>query len=127
MFPTGGGKTEAYLGIIAFVIALRRFTRGDKGKGTTVLMRYTLRMLTLQQFQRATMLILALEVMRQKSFQLPHNCSFGNERITIGLFVGGDSLPNKWDGSEKSMVQELKKISEAIESNLQIETNIPFT
>ena len=91
-FPTGGGKTEAYLGIIAFAIALRRFTKGELGNGTTVLMRYTLRMLTLQQFQRATLLICALEVIRKDDFLLPHYFSLGDERITIGLFVGGDSL-----------------------------------
>lgn len=126
-FPTGGGKTEAYLGIIAFTIALRRFTKGGQAYGTTVLMRYTLRMLTLQQFQRATMLIFALDVIRKDNFSLPGNLSLGNERITIGLFVGGDSLPNYWSQGEKSMVNELKKISNFVENNQSISTNLPFT
>jgi len=126
-FPTGGGKTEAYLGVIAFAIALRRFGKGELGFGTTVLMRYTLRMLTLQQFQRATLLICALEVIRKDKFLLPHNFSLGDERITIGLFVGGDSLPNYWDQGDKSMINELKKVSESIKNKQSISTNLPFT
>ena len=126
-FPTGGGKTEAYLGIIAFAISLRRFTKGENGYGTTVLMRYTLRMLTLQQFQRATMLICALDVIRKDEFSLPENFSLGDERISIGLFVGGDSLPNSWNQGEKSMVKELKKISDSIKNAQSISTNMPFT
>lgn len=127
-FPTGGGKTEAYLGIIAFCICFRRFTKAEKGYGTTVLMRYTLRMLTLQQFQRATLLICALEAIRKESsFVLPKACDLGSERITIGLFVGGDSLPNYWNTGDKSMVQELSKISRAVSENANISTNIPFT
>jgi hypothetical protein len=126
-FPTGGGKTEAYLGIIAFAIAYRRFTNAAKGNGTAVLMRYTLRLLTLQQFQRATILICALEVIRKEHFPLPNNCSFGDERITIGLFVGSGSLPNKWRGEDKSMERELKKIANSIEIGKKISTSIPFT
>jgi hypothetical protein len=126
-FPTGGGKTEAYLGIIAFAIALRRFTKGEHGYGTTVLMRYTLRMLTLQQFQRATLLICALEVIRKDDFNLPNKLSLGDERITIGLFVGGDSLPNYWSQGDKSMMSELQKISGFIKNEQSISTNIPFT
>ena len=126
-FPTGGGKTEAYLGIIAFMIALRRFTKGERGYGTTVLMRYTLRMLTLQQFQRATMLICALDVIRKDEFSLPEIFSLGVERISIGLFVGGDSLPNYWSQGDKSMVNELEKISDSIKNRQSISTNLPFT
>ncbi len=129
-FPTGGGKTEAYLGIIAFTIAYRRFTKKDKGYGTTVLMRYTLRLLTLQQFQRATLLICALEVIRKDHFYIPNNFSLGEERITIGLFVGGGSLPNNWDESgndeENSMFGELVKIIRSIQNNRKIRTNLPF-
>jgi hypothetical protein len=126
-FPTGGGKTEAYLGIIAFTIALRRFTKGEKACGTTVLMRYTLRMLTLQQFQRATLLILALETIRKDVFSVPKNYKLGDERISIGLFVGGDTLPNYWDRGDNSMLSQLKKISKSIKNNTKIESNLPFT
>lgn len=126
-FPTGGGKTEAYLGIIAFCIAYRRFTQEDRANGTTVLMRYTLRMLTLQQFQRATLLICALEAIRKDEYYLPHRCDLGDERITIGMFVGSGSLPNTWAGEEKSMVSEFNKISQNIATNTKISTNLPFT
>lgn len=132
-FPTGGGKTEAYLGIIAFMIALRRFTKGEQGNGTSVLMRYTLRMLTLQQFQRATMLIFALDVIRKNEFTLPENYSLGEERITIGLFVGGGSLPNGWETTSfsKGMKEELNDISKQISNDgidkKKITTVLPFT
>jgi hypothetical protein len=130
-FPTGGGKTEAYLGIIAFTIAYRRFTKGIKGAGTTVLMRYTLRLLTLQQFQRATMLICALEAIRKDKFTIPHSCTLGDSRITIGLFVGSGSLPNQWKNTgnpnDTSMEKELEKISQCIEGGRKISTNLPFT
>jgi hypothetical protein len=85
-FPTGGGKTEAYLGIIGIAILLRRL-RDPKAAGVSVLMRYTLRLLTLQQYQRATGLICALEMERQA--HLPDTAP-----ISIGLWVGQASTPN---------------------------------
>ena len=92
-FPTGGGKTEAYLGVAAFTIGIRRL-QGELGgysgqAGVTVLMRYTLRLLTLQQFQRAATLIAACEVIRRKA---PDR--WGIEPFRIGLWVGQRSTPN---------------------------------
>jgi hypothetical protein len=127
-FPTGGGKTEAYLGIIAFTIAYRRFTETTQSGGTTVIMRYTLRLLTLQQFQRATLLICAMEVIRKENFPLPGANNLGTERITIGLFVGGDSLPNKWIADRDAGMRDLiHKISVQVGVNENIVTSLPFT
>ncbi|MET9891882.1 helicase-related protein [Streptomyces sp. NPDC006465] len=89
-FPTGGGKTEAYLLLAAFTIALRRI-RGE-GDGTTVLSRYTLSLLTTQQFQRAATTICALEHLRRTEPEL----GLGGP-ITIGLWVGDSTTPNKFE------------------------------
>ncbi|WP_338035838.1 helicase-related protein [Halochromatium roseum] len=90
-FPTGGGKTEAYLGLMALVIWWRRLKYKASGGGTTVLMRYTLRLLTKDQFRRAARLICAMELMRREQ-----PGGLGLEPITLGLWVGGDSSPNSF-------------------------------
>ncbi len=90
-FPTGGGKTEAYLGLIAFLIAWRRLCHPTSGGGTTVLMRYTLRLLTKQQFQRASRLVCALELLRRKQPK-----RLGREPISVGMWVGEASSPNSF-------------------------------
>jgi hypothetical protein len=91
-FPTGGGKTEAYLALAAFEMIHRRLIRGPRGGGTAVLTRYTLRMLTSQQFQRAATLICALEQLRQHDPRLRDKSPF-----SIGLWLGGDTTPNTYD------------------------------
>ena len=88
-FPTGGGKTEAYLGLIAYLIVWRRLKYPGTGEGTCVLMRYTLRLLTRQQFARAARMICALELIRR---QFPER--LGNSPIEIGIWVGSEVSPN---------------------------------
>ncbi|AFY62377.1 DISARM system helicase DrmA [Synechococcus sp. PCC 6312] len=90
-FPTGGGKTEAYLGLAAFTLILRRLKYpGIQAAGMSVLMRYTLRLLTLDQLERASRLICALELERQK---VPDK--LGTWPFEIGLWVGQSSTPNR--------------------------------
>lgn len=93
-FPTGGGKTEAYLALTAFTIVWRRLAHPQDGGGVAVLMRYTLRLLTAQQFERASRLICALEYLRQHPV-VSQEYELGRERIAIGMWVGGSSTPNK--------------------------------
>ena len=91
-FPTGGGKTEAYLAVIAFILLYRRLAYADAGGGTCVIMRYTLRLLTQQQFQRAVKLIFTLELMRREQPE-----ELGDEPISAGMWVGADTTPNTFE------------------------------
>lgn len=100
-FPTGGGKTEAYLLLTAYTIFLRRQEDGQETEGVTVLMRYTLRLLTAQQFQRAASMILACDLLRTgdcdyPGISIPAPLAHGAP-ISIGLWVGKDTTPNKVD------------------------------
>ncbi|MEV6931442.1 DISARM system helicase DrmA [Dactylosporangium sp. NPDC051485] len=109
-FPTGGGKTEGYLGLAAYTFAIRR-RHGkmasadgefDGRDGVAVLMRYTLRLLTAQQFQRATALVCAAELARRDD-----ESKWGSEPFRIGLWVGTDVSPKRWDEAD----EQLKKAS----------------
>ncbi|MBC9714317.1 helicase [Streptomyces sp. TRM66268-LWL] len=105
-FPTGGGKTEAYLGLAAYTFAIRR-RQGvvdafdgplDGRSGVAVLMRYTLRLLTAQQFQRATTLVCAAELARREDV-----ATWGEEPFRIGLWVGTDVSPKRYDEAAEQL------------------------
>ncbi len=119
-FPTGGGKTEAYLGLTAYTFAIRRLQgvvgTGEHARsgnaGVAVLMRYTLRLLTAQQFQRAAALVCATEVLRRKDAGV-----WGAEPFRIGLWVGGGVSPNWYD-------EAAEQIAEAREAGDGKHTNV---
>ena len=127
---TGGGKTEAYLAIIAFTIILRRLKgvrNPDEGTGTSVITRYTLRLLAIQQFRRTLSMITALEYLRVMEFgkgkigwrpaeyKGDANFILGVSPFTIGLWVGSGVTPNKLGGNDYTTlgaISRLKKVSE---------------
>ncbi len=114
-FPTGGGKTEAYLGLTAFTFAIRRLQdrvgRGEDARdgsaGVAVLMRYTLRLLTAQQFQRAAALVCAAEVIRQSD-----EAAWGPEPFRIGLWVGGSVSPNSFKDAAAQITEARQNASD---------------
>lgn len=103
-FATGGGKTEAYLGLTAYSLALRRLQGEIEGRrgdhGIAVLMRYTLRLLTLQQFQRAAALICACETIRRSDSD-----RWGSIPFRLGLWVGSKATPNSLASAAESLRQ----------------------
>lgn len=109
-FPTGGGKTEAYLGLTAFTIFYRRLAYLSESGGTAVIMRYTLRLLAAQQFVRAATLICACEAIRKDSERRKkyNEYPLGKETISIGLWIGGDHTPNKNDIAKDNLEKLIK-------------------
>ena len=115
-FPTGGGKTEAYLGVIAFTLLLRRLRgrgRADAGLGVAVILRYTLRLLTLDQLRRASTLVCALEMLRRADPE-----RLGDVRFAIGLWVGRSATAN-------TIAEVAKRITEYRNSSSQTASS-PF-
>lgn len=115
-FPTGGGKTEAYLGLSAYTIFIRKLLNKDD-TGTAILMRYTLRLLTAQQYERASAMICACDLIRNSREDL-----FGTNRITIGLWVGSSTTPN----SVKEAVKAYDKLYRGEGSNPFVMLKCPW-
>ena len=115
-FPTGGGKTEAYLGLAAWTMLRRRMEDPSDG-GVSVLMRYTLRLLTAQQFQRAASLVCALERLRRKS-----PARLGHEPYSIGLWLGGSVTPN----NSRNALEALAKMERGDDRNPFVVLSCPW-
>ena len=113
-FPTGGGKTEAYLAVAAMTIVLRRMNL-ENYKGVSVIMRYTLRLLAAQQFERASKIITVLDYMRIHFID-----ELKEDPISIGLWIGDNSTPNKLKKAAK--VEENISISGESANQFQIDT-----
>lgn len=119
-FPTGGGKTEAYLGLTAFTIFYRRMTYPQEAGGTSVIMRYTLRLLAAQQFTRASTLICACEYIRVDATSKKSvfgRYPLGKERITIGLWIGGEHTPNDNNKAKSELKYLLESSLSDLDSN----------
>lgn len=125
-FPTGGGKTEAYLAVMAFYMFRERLDAGGEVRhdGTNVLMRYTLRMLTTQQFQRAASLISAMEYLRRHCDDLAL-ARIGGKRFSLGLWIGSDGSPNKIKEAEDA-VAKYRRGSDQFEGNPLVLTECPW-
>lgn len=126
-FPTGGGKTEAYLAVGAFYIFHERLLMEASGAsprrdGTNVLMRYTLRMLTTQQFQRAASLVCAMEYLRRNSTITGYG-NIPGQRFSLGLWIGGDGSPNTCKDARTELNKYRKR---DIEGNPLVLTECPW-
>lgn len=125
-FPTGGGKTEAYLGLTAFTLALRRLQGvvGDGAEardgtdGVAVLMRYTLRLLTAQQFQRAATLVCACEALRRERVDSGEG-RWGDVPFRVGLWVGSAVTPNNFEEARRT-IEDARGVDEALGGSLQL-------
>lgn len=128
-FPTGGGKTEAYLAITAFTIISRRILHGKDADGVSVIMRYTLRLLTAQQFERATKLILSLDFLR-RFFASNDKYFFGNDKVSIGMWVGASTTPNSYKDAQtifKKVFDEITKINNKKTGDYHKANTFPIT
>ena len=107
-FPTGGGKTEAYLGLMAFTMGNRRLHANpndefNRDGGVTAILRYTLRLLTTQQRDRITKMIVAAEFIRRREEKMnPEHPKYGREPFSIGFWVGGGVTPNRFQEIEET-------------------------
>ncbi|CAH0291658.1 helicase-related protein [Peribacillus sp. Bi134] len=115
-FPTGGGKTEAYLGVAAFQMFYRRLL-DPTDAGVDIMMRYTLRLLTADQFQRASRLICSMEYLRRE-----HEKELGSTPYSIGIWVGSKTSPN----SNKEALKQVKAMSKSKGPENLVVTRCPW-
>jgi len=87
-FPTGGGKTEAFLAVV--VVALFYDRLRGKLRGITAWLRYPLRMLSVQQLQRLITIVDRAETVRCDDPDLKYE----GDPFSVGYYVGERNAPN---------------------------------
>lgn len=115
-FPTGGGKTEAFLGVMVFNLFFDRL-RG-KNAGVTALLKYPLRLLSVQQVQRVADILAIAERYRK---QLPDQENA--DPFAIGYFVGDGNTPNKLDDKA---IETLRKEANLLDEKYRVIDRCPF-
>lgn len=120
-YPTGGGKTEAYLGLAAIEMFRRRLDYGAAGGGTAVVTRYTLRLLTAQQLHRASALVCAMELLR-RSDQIADDRARGMAPFSIGLWVGNQVTPGSRADARRALERLLKAARPEEANRFQVES-----
>lgn len=91
-FPTGGGKTEAYLGLVL----LHAFWDRLRGKpyGVTAIAKFPLRMLSIQQFSRVSAVFEHAERIRQEASELEGR---RGDPFSVGYYAGSSNSLNLLD------------------------------
>lgn len=101
-FPTGGGKTEAFLGVLVFNLFFDRH-RG-KSCGVTSILRYPLRLLSVQQVQRLANVLAKAELIRRADNEISDA-----ECFSLGYFVGDNNTPNEMSAKEYTRYREMNQ------------------
>ncbi len=99
-FPTGGGKTEAFLGVLVFNLFFDRH-RG-KTCGVTSILRYPLRLLSVQQVQRLANILAQAELLRREDPTIAYT-----ECFSLGYFVGDNNTPNKMEAKDYARYNDM--------------------
>ncbi len=101
-FPTGGGKTEAFLGTVVFTLFFDRF-RG-KDKGVSSIIRYPLRLLAAQQASRVANILAQAEMIRRETPEIKDTTEFA-----LGYLCGEGNTPNKIDEFKMKEIESLSQ------------------
>ena len=116
-FPTGGGKTEAFLGILIFNLFFDRM-RG-KTCGNTAFLKYPLRLLSVQQVQRVSNILARAEMIRKEA-------GIEGEEFSLGYFVGEGNTPNRIDENKELEKTLLEMSPDELDDTYRLLDVCPF-
>jgi hypothetical protein len=116
-FPTGGGKTEAYLGLVTFT-AFHDRMRG-KTHGMTAFTKFPLRFLSLQQLQRIANVLAKAEEIRRRE-------DLGGDEFSVGYLVGSGNTPNTLRAGKYTNNIQKAQEDEEFQKSVKYVTTCPF-